>query len=129
MRQVKARRFFRIYADACYGYLARKKKERTLRKEVEKARDAYITGIENAWRIYTENNDTAKKARKVLDETIHKAHGACYRENVEQMSREAYEAGSRYYVKATRKAYEDYAEAVNDTWEDFVKDMECLPST
>jgi hypothetical protein len=42
------------------------------------------------------------------------------------LSEEESERTRSLLVKATRKAYEDFAEAVNDIWEDFTKDMERL---
>ena len=123
---MKARRFFRIYADKCYGYLA-KRKERTPREqEVVDARHKYLSGIIDAWNIYTKNNELVKKAKKVLDVTIHEAYKLTIDEDERDFSNEEYASGCRLYAKATRKAYEDFAEAVNDIWEDFTKDMERL---
>lgn len=123
---MKARRFFRIWADSCYGYLTRKKKQQTPREEeVEKARHVYNSGIKDAWNIYTENNQLVKKANTTLDGTIHQAYEVIFK-NEENMSKKEDTRARHLYVKATRKAYEDFAEAVNHIWEDFTKDMERL---
>lgn len=112
VRQVKARRFFRIRADTSYGHLARKKKQLTQREEeVREARRVYPSGIREAWNIYTENNELVKKGEKALDMTIDEAYKLIYR-NEEKMSEEEYARANSLYVKATRKAYEDFSGVV-----------------
>lgn len=119
---MKARQFFRIYADSCYGYLTRKYEQPTPREEeLRKIRHEYHWGIINAWNTYTEHNEIVKKAKKALDVTLHEI----FEQDEASEEKESLRTRS-LLVKATRKAYEDFAEAVNDTWEDFVKDMERL---
>jgi hypothetical protein len=119
---VKARQFFRILADSNYGYLTRKYEQRTPREEeLRSMRHTYHTGIGEAWNIYTKNDESVKKAKKIFDDTIH---------GIFEKDEESAEAESRrtrtLLVKAIHKAYEDFAKAVNDVWDDFTKDMERL---
>jgi 5-methylthioribose kinase len=122
VRQVKARRFFRILADLNYGYLTRKYEQRTPREEeLESVRHTYHAGIGEAWNTYTKNNELVKKAEKVRDLTIHEVF------EQDEASPEEESARTRsLLVKAIRKAYDEFAEAVNDIWKGFTKDMERL---
>lgn len=123
---MNARRFFGIWADTSYGYITRKEKQQTPREEeVKEARRTYHNGIRQAWIIYTKNNELVKKAEKARDETINEAYKLKCK-NQEDMSEEEYARACSLYVKATRKAYEDFSEVVNHIWEDFIKDMERL---
>jgi hypothetical protein len=122
VRYLKARRFFRLWADSSYGYLTRKYEKRTPREEeLESIRHKYHSGIKEAWNSYTENNELVKKVKKVLDVKVHEIF------EQDEVSEEAESKRTRsLLVKAIYKAYEDFAEAINDIWEDFTKDMESL---
>jgi len=116
-------RFFRRVADDGWGYLIRKRKERTAREEtIAEARLIYWQGIKRAWRIYTANNEIVKQANKTLEKAIGQAYDL-YLKDEEEMSDTAYERAKKLFVKAVRQAHEDYAEKVAQVWKAFTKDM------
>ena len=118
-----AQRFFRLSADMKWGYLIRKKKERTARHEViANARLIYWRGIRNAWNIYTKDNKIVRQAQETLDKAISQAHDL-YLKDEEEMSDTAYERSKKLFVKAVYRAHDDCARVVAPVWKAFTKDM------
>lgn len=118
-----ARRFFRREVDDSWGYLVRKRKERTPREEtIAEARRIYWNGIKRAWRIYTKDNEIAKRADAALDKAIHEAYERVFKVE-EEMSDEAYDAANKLYVRMICQLHDDYAEKVAGIWKAFTKDM------
>lgn len=118
-----ARSFFRRKVDDSWGYLVRKREERTPREEtIADARRLYWDGIRRAWRIYTKDNTIVKRADEELDKAIHEAYERLFKDE-EAISDEAYDAANKLYVRMIRRLHDDYAEKVADVWRAFTKDM------
>jgi len=123
---MKARKFFRMMTESGYGYLLRlgEKKKRTIRdEEIRDARQTYQMGIMEAWNTYTRDNEVVQKAKKTLDDRIHKSF-TLWHEHEDEMSTAEYNAAKRSYVQEVFKAHDDFAEEIKDTWNIFIKDME-----
>ena len=118
-----ARRFFRRVANNGWGYLIRKRKERTAREEtIARARGIYWQGIKRAWGIYTQDDNIVKQANQALEKAISQAHELYFKDE-EEMSDAAYAHAKKLFVKAIRQAHDDYAETVAQVWKAFIKDM------
>ena len=94
-------------------------KERTAReKTIAEARRIYWQGIKRAWEIYAKDDETVKQAREALEKAIHQANEVYLKDDAEWSEEEL-----KLFMKAIRRAHDDYAETVAQVWRTFTKDM------